>query len=107
MVAIHFIDNLDEYDFVKHKDGDKSNNKVSNLEWCTQSYNEKHAFATGLKQKTNEPFIVIFEDNQIKRYEYQYLLAKELGVCQQAVSNWLNGKEKPTNRNIKEIYFVN
>lgn len=107
LVAMHFIDNPNEYDFVNHKDGDKSNNSVINLEWCTQSYNEKHAFATGLKQKTNSPFIVIFENNEIKRYENQNLLADEIGVCQQAVSNWLNGKEKPTNRNIKEIYFVN
>lgn len=107
LVATHFIDNPENYDFVNHIDGNKSNNKVSNLEWCTQSYNEKHAFATGLKQKTNEPFIVIFENNDIKKYEDQYSLAKEIGVCQQSVSNWLNGKEKPTNRNIKEIYFVN
>lgn len=29
---------------VNHIDGDRSNNKSVNLEWCTYSYNEKHAY---------------------------------------------------------------
>lgn len=34
---------------VNHIDGDKQNNSLSNLEWCTCSENVKHAFALGLK----------------------------------------------------------
>ena len=37
---------------VNHKDGDRSNNVISNLEWCTQSYNVKHAHNTGLVKET-------------------------------------------------------
>jgi hypothetical protein len=49
LVAKAFIPNEKEYPVVNHLDGDKQNNHVNNLEWCTVSHNLKHAFATGLK----------------------------------------------------------
>lgn len=50
LVAQEFIKNNDpkNKDQINHKDGDPSNNHVDNLEWCTQSENNKHASATGL-----------------------------------------------------------
>lgn len=39
---------------VNHKDGNKHNNKLSNLEICSESENHKHAFATGLKTYTGK-----------------------------------------------------
>ena len=47
-VAETFIPNANGYKQVNHIDGDKHNNAVSNLEWCNQSMNMKHAFAHGL-----------------------------------------------------------
>jgi len=42
LVAEHFIPNLLNLPQVNHKDGDKSNNHVNNLEWCTAAHNERH-----------------------------------------------------------------
>lgn len=54
LVAYAFITNLDKKPFINHKDGDKSNNHIDNLEWVTQSENEKHAWREGFKNQSGE-----------------------------------------------------
>lgn len=50
LVAITFLDNGSNLREVNHKDGNKSNNNVSNLEWVSSSENQKHAFRLGLQK---------------------------------------------------------
>lgn len=49
LIAEHFIDNSLNKKCVNHIDGNKTNNKLSNLEWVTYSENNKHAYSTKLK----------------------------------------------------------
>lgn len=48
LVAIEFIPNIDNKPQINHIDCNKANNMVNNLEWCTNSENQIHAYKNGL-----------------------------------------------------------
>ena len=48
LLAEHFIDNPNDLPQINHKDGNKLNNNINNLEWCTVQENTIHAYKNGL-----------------------------------------------------------
>jgi hypothetical protein len=48
LIAEYFLDNPSNYPFINHINGNKKDNSIDNLEWCTSSMNNLHAHATGL-----------------------------------------------------------
>lgn len=49
LIALYFIENIKKKSYVNHLDGIKTNNKIENLEWVTNSENHIHAYELGLK----------------------------------------------------------
>ena len=56
LVALAWVPNPERYPQVNHKDGRKTSNHASNLEWCTNQQNGQHAWDTGLNRLT-EPVL--------------------------------------------------
>lgn len=54
LIAEAFIDNNNNHKTVNHIDGNKKNNTISNLEWCTHSDNCKHAWDIKLRVFTDK-----------------------------------------------------
>ena len=50
LVILSFIPNAENLPQVNHKDGNKLNNNLDNLEWCDNSHNVRHALKNGLIQ---------------------------------------------------------
>lgn len=96
LVAIHFVDGRSEKKcYVNHIDRNKLNNKASNLEWCTQSENNKHAYTTGRKyvRKNKSDFKkVIYKD----KYSFKTVasLARFLNKSETQTRRYLESPEK-------------
>lgn len=69
LVAETFIDNPMNKKTINHIDGNKLNNNINNLEWNTQSENNKHAYDTKLKTAHCDGFVKYNNDKRVLSVE--------------------------------------
>ncbi len=103
IVAKMFIPNPQGLPEVNHKDGNKQNNSVENLEWVTRSDNLRHAYKTGLKNaKGTKNSRSILTENDVEYIKSNYkkgdatfgakALAKKYGVAHQTICAVAHGQ---------------
>lgn len=94
LVAELFIDNPNNLPSVNHIDGNKKNNKYSNLEWCSVKENNRHAINTGLIN-TNKPIIQLdLKGNYVNEFYSTREAEAYTGIDNSGISKVCKGKRK-------------
>lgn len=90
LVAMAFIDNNNpNMCCVNHKDENKSNNRLDNLEWCSVAYNNSYGSRT---QKTRKKVLQIDPKNNIvKVWDGIRVASRATGITSQQISQCCNG----------------
>jgi hypothetical protein len=106
LIADNFIPNPKKLPQVNHKDGNKMNFEINNLEWCTSSENNLHSFRVlgkkptmkgkfGIEHHTSIP-IIQFDKNMnfINKYYGAAEAQRKTGICRVNIRSVVKGKYK-------------
>jgi len=97
LVALNFLSNPNNFPQVNHKDGNKYNNDVSNLEWCTKRENQNHAVQHLLMQHGEaRPSSKLTEKDVLEIYKMKGVLTgaeigRKYGVSKNTINCILRG----------------
>jgi len=95
LVAQTFIPNPDNLPQVNHKDCNRKNNNVNNLEFCTASYNAKYREKFGISNKETKGrpvFAINLTTLEVARFSSQIEASRDIGVNNSNITAVIKGK---------------
>lgn len=92
LVGMVFLPNPQNLPEINHRDEDKTNNRVENLEWCDVKYNRNYGTRTERSALSQSKQVLCVETNKI--YISANEAARQLGFSQSNISRCCNGKLK-------------
>ena len=95
LVAQTFIANPNDFPQINHKNCVRDDNRVSNLEWCDNSYNQKYREKYG-DALENPVFAINLETLEVSHFKSQAEAGRVLGAGQSSINSVINGKRKQT-----------
>lgn len=95
LVAIAFIPNPNNYQLINHKDENKANNNVENLEWCTSKYNSNYGacIEKRVEKQSKKVIQLTLDDVFVKEWNSTMECGRN-GYIQSKVVQCCNGKRK-------------
>lgn len=98
LVAEAFIDNPNGYPHINHKDENRKNNCVENLEWCTPMYNTHYGSCIdklrAQSAKRAKPILQIFRDGSEKQWASAREIERVLGYSHTSIARCCAGLYK-------------
>ena len=85
LVALHFIENGNDFPQVNHKDENKENNEASNLEWCSEKYNSNYGSGKDRHARKVSRAVVCIETGEV--FLSQLEAGKEKSVSHRHISD--------------------
>lgn len=106
LVGQTFIENKEHLKEINHKDGNRKNNNIDNLEWCNRKYNVEHSYRNngrksafseikGNKHRLSIPIKQYSLDRQfIKKFDSMKQASEEMNICYTSIQRCRTKKQK-------------